>query len=287
MRRWSEEEDDSDRVTWIECFGIPPKCWSFENVTLIGEIWGKVLHIDHDKEGVNSLTYARLMVRTRMKKTIDARIKMEWERGRSEVWVREARLCECMSRIILKQCEEESNYKGVDESSEQQQPCSPRMDNCEEGMGNSNEVGPCNAQLQRECEDGENVSDQILNFQAPRDEVMVMVNSSPIVNHDAEWYDPILSIECSLNTNRRMNLLADTTMSTTKKRMRGRPKRNANSLPIPLYVPPSPSVSNDEALETWKVAKTLGVSATNEEAVIRELRKSKRLQTLEENPIVG
>lgn len=294
VRRWSEEEDYSERVTWIECFGIHPKCWSFENINAIGEKWGQVLHIDHDKEGVNSLTFARLMVKTKTKITIKACIKMEWEGGYCDVQVREATLCECMSRKILKQCEEESNCDGLENPDQgldeiEQLPIPPRMGVANEDVGKNIDEMPCNNPVQMELDNGENGRVQNLDIQyvPSQDEVMLVVNSSTAGIPDGEWFDPILSVECSLNTQRKMNLMAEKAMSTTQKRLRGRPKRNACSLPIPLYIPPSPSVSNDEAHETWNVAKSLGVNASDEEAVIRELRKSKRLQKLEENPNVG
>ena len=37
VRIWSEGEMFDDRIVWLECFGIHPKCWSKENVRAIGE----------------------------------------------------------------------------------------------------------------------------------------------------------------------------------------------------------------------------------------------------------
>lgn len=77
------------------------------------------------------------------------------------------------------------------------------------------------------------------------------------------------------------------TKSTTQKRQRGRPKKVACSLPVPLFVPSTPSKSDIEALETWNTAKLLGVKSSNEGAIIVELRKSKVLLVLEEKKPVG
>ncbi|CAO2841453.1 unnamed protein product [Amaranthus hypochondriacus] len=37
VRQWTEGEWYSDRVVWIELFGLHPKCWSLENIRKIGE----------------------------------------------------------------------------------------------------------------------------------------------------------------------------------------------------------------------------------------------------------
>ncbi|CAO2816026.1 unnamed protein product [Amaranthus hypochondriacus] len=95
VRRWSEDECYNDRLVWLECSGLHPKCWSFENIKMIGEKWGSVLHVDHEDNGVNNLTFARLLVRTKTQSRIDTNIRIEWESGACEVWVKETRICEC------------------------------------------------------------------------------------------------------------------------------------------------------------------------------------------------
>lgn len=40
-----------------------------------------------------------------------------------------------------------------------------------------------------------------------------------------------------------------------------------HSLPEPLFVPSTPSKSHLETMETWNMAKLLGVKSSNEEAV--------------------
>ena len=71
-RRWSEGELYDDRLVWLDCYGIHPKCWSMENVRNIGEKWGLILYIDNRVESVCSLTYARMLVRTKAQNKIDA-----------------------------------------------------------------------------------------------------------------------------------------------------------------------------------------------------------------------
>lgn len=50
LRRWSEGENFSERCIWIDCFGIPPKCWSLDNIRKIGEKWGSVVCLDRNTE---------------------------------------------------------------------------------------------------------------------------------------------------------------------------------------------------------------------------------------------
>lgn len=67
------------------------------------------------------------------------------------------------------------------------------------------------------------------------------------------------------------------------KRPRGRPRKNSQPLGVPQFSTPTPSKRDAEALATWNTVKLLGVSSCNEEAVLAEIRKSKRLQLLEED----
>lgn len=65
VRRWSEGELFADRLVWIECFGIHPKCWSIETIRKIGEKWGPMIFIDEADNGIKNITHARLLVRTK------------------------------------------------------------------------------------------------------------------------------------------------------------------------------------------------------------------------------
>lgn len=76
VRRWSECECYNDRLVWINCVGLHPKVWSFENIKTIGEKWGRVVQVDHEDNGVNSLTFARILIRTKAQKRIEACIRL-------------------------------------------------------------------------------------------------------------------------------------------------------------------------------------------------------------------
>ena len=90
VRLWSKGEMFDDRLVWIECYGIHPKCWSEENVRKIGEKWGHVLNIENRVENLRSLTYACMLVRTKAQNKIDARIRLLFEHGSCDVWVKES-----------------------------------------------------------------------------------------------------------------------------------------------------------------------------------------------------
>lgn len=65
VRRLSEGEYYADRLVWIDCYGINPKCWSIDTVRRIGENWGPVICIDEPINGIQSRSHARLLVRTK------------------------------------------------------------------------------------------------------------------------------------------------------------------------------------------------------------------------------
>ena len=89
LRLWSDGEFVDDRLVWMECFGIHPKCWSVENIRKIGEKWGPVIHIDNKIENLRSITNARMLVRTKAQNKIDDRIRLIFEHGSCDVWVKE------------------------------------------------------------------------------------------------------------------------------------------------------------------------------------------------------
>ena len=78
-----------DRLVWLEFYGIHPKCWTMENVRKIGEKWGTVICIDNRVESLCSLTYARVLVRTKAQNKIDARIRLLFDYESCDVWVKE------------------------------------------------------------------------------------------------------------------------------------------------------------------------------------------------------
>ncbi|CAO2832752.1 unnamed protein product [Amaranthus hypochondriacus] len=89
VRIWSDDECFNERVVWLECHGIHPKCWSEGNLKLIGSLWGKTLRVEHIRYGSKSLTSARILIRTSTLKNIDECVKIRWESGSCDLWVKE------------------------------------------------------------------------------------------------------------------------------------------------------------------------------------------------------
>ncbi|CAO2826292.1 unnamed protein product [Amaranthus hypochondriacus] len=89
VRRWTDDECSKERLVWLECHGIHPKCWSYGNFSLIGSKWGRMIRTENVKCNFNSLTSVRLLVRTAVHKRIDECVQVQWESGSCEVWVRE------------------------------------------------------------------------------------------------------------------------------------------------------------------------------------------------------
>ena len=117
IRLWSEGDRFDDRIVWIECYGIHPICWSEENVRRIGEKWGLVLSIDNRVDGLCSLTYARMLVRTKVQNKIDTRIRILFDHGSCDVWVKESSyLCGKYSRCDKNICKAIVGVSGLKES---------------------------------------------------------------------------------------------------------------------------------------------------------------------------
>ena len=60
-----------------------------DNVRKIGGKWGPVLSIDNRVDDVCSLTYARMLVRTKVQNKIDVTIRLQFDDGNCDVWIKE------------------------------------------------------------------------------------------------------------------------------------------------------------------------------------------------------
>ena len=89
IRMWSEGEFLDDRLVWIDCIGLHPLCYSTENLRKIGELWGPIIHIDSRIQGVERITGARILIRTKAQNRIDNRIKIMYAHGSCDVWIKE------------------------------------------------------------------------------------------------------------------------------------------------------------------------------------------------------
>ncbi|CAO2817552.1 unnamed protein product [Amaranthus hypochondriacus] len=266
VRRWTKEECLKERLVWIECRGIHPIWWNYENLKMIGEKWGHVVKVDDVANGVHSLSLARILIKTKSQARIDACLNVEWEDGSCKVWAKEVCCCECMDKSDTSQKEKKG---GSMEMEVENQIVSQSVVNEEDDPITSIEkvTDQCNEELSVE-------------------EWWGGPMSCPVDQRLDAWFDPMATVECSLSmadggSKGANGQYVNGGMETNAKKPRGRPKRFASSLPDTLSVPSTPSICSSEAIETWQTAKMLGVSAPDERAVIEELRKSKRIQVLE------
>lgn len=326
---------------------------------MIGEKWGRVLNIDHDDEGMNSLTFARILVRTKIQISIDAHIKMEWETGSCVVWVKETRSWKS------------KNMEGATQGSNRTDLVVPPL-----GENIQTSVEPVHRNV--ECDGNDNISSNILEVSEtivedgsernvalkevePCVEKIAGNNGSDVphaVNLLADFDDQVLRENCEevptaiqrerqevesavaeqvqdveLKQNNDLLMGSDPVASPSKreaatgvlgpcfvplgptimnswvsntplvclsnkadstvlvsplvgssvKRPRGRPKKN--SLPS-LMVHSGATIllkSEVEAQDTWNTAKLLGITSKDENAMVQQLRKSKRLLILDES----
>ncbi|CAO2841062.1 unnamed protein product [Amaranthus hypochondriacus] len=93
VRMWSESECIDERLTWVKCSGINPVCWSHDTFEKISGLWGKLLYVDQNFQGINSLTMARLLIQTNSEK-IDNIVCLDWGSSSCMVNVKEVGVCD-------------------------------------------------------------------------------------------------------------------------------------------------------------------------------------------------
>ena len=111
IRMWFEGEVFDDRLVWIDCYGIHPKCWSTDNVRKIGEKWGPILYIENRVNNLYSLTFARMLIRTKAQNKIDGRIRILFENGSCDVWVKEDPCC-CKKNPEIQCAKQDESFLG-------------------------------------------------------------------------------------------------------------------------------------------------------------------------------
>ncbi|CAO2814079.1 unnamed protein product [Amaranthus hypochondriacus] len=117
IRRWSDNELFSERLVWLQCIGVHPKCWGPENFKKIGELWGDTVEVEHEVNGVNSLTSAKILVRTSYMERIDKYVTLSWESGSCTARIFESNICGCRkvlsvdSLVPNESCLDVSNMK--------------------------------------------------------------------------------------------------------------------------------------------------------------------------------
>ena len=264
IRLWSEGDMFDNRLIWIECYGIHPKCWSKENVRRIGEKWGPVLSIDNRIDGICSLTYARMLVRTKAQNKVDVRIQILCDHGSCDVWVKERSWCS------------EKHSKLASDSHVNLDTVLGSVPNRKAYVSANANVNSNTPLVQSHCS---SFSDPLISD---------LLSKSERLN-DCLWLDPIVVNETARwiminsddrsmsypNPGEEQVQLCDNTTSvcSQRKNPRGRPKKTRNQQQN-VSDTPAPSKSCLEALDTWNTAKLLGITSTEEDVVISGLRKS-------------
>ena len=244
IRLWSEGEFFDDRLVWIDCIGIHPLCCSKENLKTIGELWGPVIHIEKQVQGIESITGARLLIRTKAQNKIDNRIKLLYDHGSCDVWVKE--------------------YQG----------------SCTKYCGNRN-VKMSQSKTEHNEVLKQGTLDYPLHYvMAPFEDPLVQVMKERDMDEECRlWEDPIIANENidwsdiesddSCSHQDLITPIMSPSREVKSSRPRGRPKKSSDRGLI-------------EARKTWETAQRLGITVDDENAVVSSLRKSKRILILED-----
>lgn len=305
VRVWTDDECYDDRLVWVECCGIHPKFWSLENFEKIGEQWGKTLKVDQVFHEANYLTAARILIHTQKQEKIEGKLRLEWDKGSSIVWVREVGVGDGSSFFqqlhgnvnsddkVEEDNSEKSNTNSTQRvSNTQQEVMKLPQDNkasefedpliqcitsklgdvsCQEHFDPMAEFEATTTQnicVHSNDRDDEHETAQGTAHNAAQSDS----NGDPMAEFEAQCVD-----QCVRGIEGEENILV-----TPVSRPRGRPKRATLLHRNALSANQAPTTSLLEAETTWNLAKSLGIKSANEEAVLVELRKSKRLMMLEE-----
>lgn len=273
--------------------------------------------------GVHSISTAKILVITKKKERIDKKVKVVAEYGSGVVWVKESQSCACLGNINGDDGEHEvESYGQVNcRMGGQSMACHAPYENNNEGVVEDEDIDGEGSEEDDELEEDtvnvvdddaahyENFEEQYgVNCMQNQNNAMQKSNGQQVAPRGAEFedhqqlsfknicghekeFDPILSIEVG-NSLRLAENTADYTPSTRQRngrsqiRSRGRPKRVAQSLPEPLYVPSTPTYGPMEPVDTWDTVKRLGVETPNDGIVVSALRRSRRLLAKDDaNPV--
>lgn len=270
-----------------------------------------------------------MLVRTKAQNKIDCRIRVLFENGCYEVWIKERSMCDCELRCIPS-LKLPSVLKDDEKDSSKVQHVSETVGGASSGnfeqiggvMNEFDDGAPYNKNnTQRAFDDDESDSlfvedtDNMCN-EAARDRVPIsgktlMQVDDPMVagllaphtilapTH-IQSFDPIVSIEAAAiprlhnvptidvppltDVGLNINVVGSLphVCGTTSKRPRGRLKKIVPTFSTEIVHAHDASRSLLEAQNTWETAKLLGITSNDENAMISNLRRSKRLNILED-----
>ena len=231
---------------WIDCIGVHPLCCTNETLKTIGELWGPVLQIERKIQGIQTITGARILIRTKAQNKIDNRIRLEYDHGSCDVWVKE--LYGSCTHICADERENRRASKG-------QEVVSLHQGNLDYSLVYANSP---------------NFDDPLVHEVKTRSlngECHVWVD--PIVSNENIYWSDVDSGDCGLSRQVQTSPIISPLRANKSSRPRGRPKKSSDPGLI-------------EASKTWEIAKTLGITVDDENAVLLGLRKSKRILILED-----
>jgi len=81
LKPWNGDATSLERLTWINCFGLPLNVWCMNTFKKIGECWGQLLSVDDDTLYCKSFVNGRLLIVTKESSRIDRWIKIEVDGG--------------------------------------------------------------------------------------------------------------------------------------------------------------------------------------------------------------
>ena len=90
VRPWSFSEGWQPRKVWIECIGLPPFAWSFDNLSKIGEAWGCVLGFSAETVENKSFCNAYILIETYIKSFIKGWVLLEMEEFSCDLFIKES-----------------------------------------------------------------------------------------------------------------------------------------------------------------------------------------------------
>ena len=205
--------------------------------------------IDNKIDNVVSLTYAKMLIRTKAQNKIDARIRVQYENGSCEAWIKE-----CMGPMknqSTMNCGDDKSQIVVVEHLNMQDP-EPYSHGCSTSGMPPYQDPILLELLDRKKEEAEHVWIDPMD----RNETQCWYTVSPLVLQEPQ---PL------------MTMVDNSSVPNPPKTPRGRPRKSPNTQLISL------SASHIEARNTWETAKLLGISSSDEGQVVAGLRKSKRL----------
>ena len=242
IRMWSEGEFFDDRLVWIKCVGIHPLGWPMDNLKSIGELWGPVIHVDTKSQGMENITGARILIRTKAQNKIDNRIKLFYDNGSCDVWVKEQYSCCGVSCVSRKDYMSKPTPKHVVEK-DQRTLDDPTHTRCD--------YDPLLQEMNNWCK-GEESRLWVDPMAVDENIGWIKVGSTAICSPPQIVSSPV----------------STPIKEKSSSRPRGRPRKYVDQ-------------GITEARKTWKIAQRLGISADDEDAVLSGLRKSKRIGLME------